>query len=338
MPRSIRSEPYPAGKAKSRILAPLIDRRMVELLDRAVEIDQADARAAGTLSYVSRIFCLTSLPHRDPGERLEWKRQNGAVTLRVRPGLIGMGTPQERYGYPFGVMPRYLLAWMTTEVKQGGPAVQDDGLTLALGGSLHAFLRQIGLDSNGGGRRGNATRLRDQITRLALSSIIVTEGRETKGGQWNARGEQFMFMREVSLWWSDKDTATDTLWPNTIRLSTEWRDSILDSAVPLDTRALGLLQRTRKAGPLALDLYYWLAHRIYTLNHGKRSSVVVPWAHLANQFGGQYRRTRAFKEAATDQLQVVLAAYPAADVTPLPDGLLLKRSALPVAERPVIDV
>ncbi len=30
--------------------------------------------------------------------------------------------------------------------------------------------------------------------------------------------------------------------------------------------------------------------------------------------------------------------YPAADVTPLADGLLLERSALPVAERPVVDV
>jgi len=28
-------------------------------------------------------------------------------------------------------------------------------------------------------------------------------------------------------------------------------------------------------------------------------------------------------------------AYPAADVTPLADGLLLERSALPVAERPI---
>ena len=93
-----------------------------------------------------------------------------------------------------------------------------------------------------------------------------------------------------------------------------------------------------EAGPLALDLYYWLAHRIYTLNYSKRVSVMVPWAHLANQFGGQYQRTRAFKEAAIEQLRVVLVAYPAADVTPLPDGLLLKRSALPVAKRAVIDV
>jgi len=37
-------------------------------------------------------------------------------------------------------MPRYLLAWMTTEVEQAGPAVEDDGLTLNLGGSMRAFL------------------------------------------------------------------------------------------------------------------------------------------------------------------------------------------------------
>ena len=72
-------------------------------------------------------------------------------------------------------MPRYLLAWMTTEVKRGGPAVQDDGLTLDLGGSMRAFLRQIGINSATGGREGSGTRLRDQVTRLATSSITVTD-------------------------------------------------------------------------------------------------------------------------------------------------------------------
>ena len=43
-----------------------------------------------------------------------------------------------------------------------------------------------------------------------------------------------------------------------MRLTEAWRDSINASDVPLDTRALAIIQRA-KAGPLALDLYYWLA-------------------------------------------------------------------------------
>ena len=102
----------------------LIDSRTAELIERAVQIEQEDARAAGTISFVSRIFCQTALPYRDPGNVPSWRRTNGTVTLRLTPGLVTAKDVQQIDAYPFGVMPRYLLAWMTTEVKQGGLAVQ----------------------------------------------------------------------------------------------------------------------------------------------------------------------------------------------------------------------
>jgi hypothetical protein len=326
MPRSTRSEPYPAEPAKSGTQPPLLDAHTVELIDRAVQIEQEDARAAGTISFVSRIFCQVALPYRDPAPALEWWRNNGTLTLRLQPGMTDVGTPTQRSAYPFGVMPRYLLAWMATEVKQGGPAVQDDGLTLDLGGSMRAFLRQIGIGGSQGGPRGSATRLRDQVTRLAYSSITVTETRERSNGQWNHRGRAFGFVDETNLWWSDRDNGTSTLWPNTIRLTPAWRDSIKEAAVPLDTRALAIIQRA-KAGPLALDLYYWLAHRLYTV----RKPTLVPWALLARQFGSQYDRLRAFKAAVVKQLRVISLAYPEAGVTATDDGLLLRPSPTPVA-------
>ena len=93
---------------------------------------------------------------------------------------------------------------------------------------------------------------------------------------------------------------TDTLMPSTMRLTEAWRNSIKASAVPLDTRALAIIQRA-KAGPLALDLYYWLAHRLYTV----RRPIVVPWALLARQFGPQYDRLRDFRAAVVRQLRVI---------------------------------
>jgi len=226
MPRSTRSEPYPAEAAKSGTPAPLIDARTVELIDRAVQIEQEDARAAGTIGFVSRIFCQVALPYRDPGQVAAWERKNGTVTMQLRPRLVGFATPDEHYEYPFGVMPRYLLVWMATEVKQNGAAMQDDGLTLDLGGSMRAFLRQIGINSGSAGRGGSATRLRDQVTRLAMSTITVTDTREHGNGLWNFRAKNFGFVDEMSLWWSDKDRDTGTLWPNTITVTPAWRDSI----------------------------------------------------------------------------------------------------------------
>jgi hypothetical protein len=332
MPQPTRSEPYPAGPANSGVPAPPIDARTAELIERAVQIEQEDARAAGTISFVSRIFCQVALPYRDPGPVQSWRRTNGTVTLRLTPGLVTRKGEQID-AYPFGVMPRYLLAWMTSEIKQGGPAVHSDGFTLNLGGSMRAFLRQIGINSATGGREGSGTRLRDQLTRLATSSITVADTRQHGNGVWNFQAENFGFVREVSLWWSDRDTGTDTLMPSTIRLTEAWRDSIKASAVPLDTRALAIIQRA-KAGPLALDLYYWLAHRLYTV----RGPVVVPWALLARQFGSQYDRLRDFKAAVVRQLRVIALAYPQARVNVTNDGLLLSPSPLPAPRKTVIDV
>ncbi len=332
MPQPTRSGPYPAGPAKSGTPAPLIDARTAELIERAVLIEQEDARAAGTISFVSRIFCQVALPYRDPGPVQSWRRTNGTVTLRLTPGLVTRKGEQTD-AYPFGVMPRYLLAWMTSEIKQGGPAVHDDGLTLSLGGSMRAFLRQIGINSATGGREGSGTRLRDQLTRLATSSITVADTRQHGNGVWNFQAENFGFVREVNLWWSDRDTGTDTLMPSTIRLTEAWRDSIKASAVPLDTRALAIIQRA-KAGPLALDLYYWLAHRLFTV----RGPVVIPWALLARQFGSQYDRVRDFKAAVVRQLRVIALAYPQARVNVTNDGLLLSPSPLPVPRQTAIDL
>ncbi len=147
------------------------------------------------------------------------------------------------------------------------------------------------------------------------------------------QAENFGFVREVNLWWSDRDTGADTLMPSTLRLTKAWRDSIKASAVPLDTRALAVIQKA-KAGPLALDLYYWLAHRLYTV----RRPTVVPWALVARQFGSQYDRLRDFKAAVVRQLRVITLAYPQARVNVTDDGLMLSPSPMPVPHQTVIDV
>lgn len=324
----------------------ILDERTLELFRLGADLDEEDAKSAGALGYVAPLWCLTALPHREPkadrnGEvPREWVRVNGSVTLRLRPGLIGVGTAGERWGYPFGVIPRHLLAWIETEVKRGGDAWHPDSLALDLGRSMNAFLQAIGYQSNGGGRRGNATRLADQITRLAYADVVVTDTREGRNGTWNHHGEHFSFISGVNLWWSDRHDG-NALFPSAIRLTAEYAASIRHLAVPIDLRALRNLQHAN-AGALAIDLYYWLVRRIFTLNAGRRSSALVTWHQLAAQTGGQYASVRDFKKAVLGRparpgagaLQtMLLAAYPAADVRVTDTGLLVKRSALPVANR-----
>lgn len=87
-----------------------------------------------------------------------------------------------------------------------------------------------------------------------------------------------------------------------------------------------------KAGPLALDLYTWLAHRFYSLCR----TTTVPWVLLSEQFGSQYAQTRQFKARIIKTLPVVRLAYLEANVAPSLDGLILKPSPFPVSRNTVL--
>ena len=97
-----------------------------------------------------------------------WTRTNGNLTLGIQQGY-DLKT-SEPIGYPFGSIPRLLLFWITTE------AVQTKRRKLELGNSLSSFMRQLGLDSNTGrGKRGDATRLREQMRRAIPEADLHTE-------------------------------------------------------------------------------------------------------------------------------------------------------------------
>jgi hypothetical protein len=254
--------------------------------------------------------------------------------MRLYPGVADPGKPTERAAYPYGVLPRYLLIFITTAVARNDDSVLlDDGLTIDLGSSMRSFLRQLGLASTGG-KYGSIGRLRDQVTRLATSQISIISTREMGDGAWNFRSKNFGMIDEADLWWSDRDYDRNTLWPSTITISPAFRDSIKASAVPVDTRGLALIQGA-KGGALAVDLYVWAAHRFYSL----RRATTIPWALLAEQFGSQYSKVSDFKASVIKALPVVLLAYPEAKIAPSPDGLVLRPSPLPVApsKRSVIE-
>jgi len=69
-------------------------------------LESEDTLTAGALGFMPRLFVLTTLPHSRPdSHRIE--RVNGRHSLR-------MSAPR-RVGLPYGVYPRLLLAYLTTE-------------------------------------------------------------------------------------------------------------------------------------------------------------------------------------------------------------------------------
>jgi hypothetical protein len=111
------------------------------------------------------------------------------------------------------------------------------------------------------------------------------------------------------------------LWRSVISLNRRFYEEIINRPVPLDLRVLKVLSRERS--PLAIDIYTWLTYRMSYL----RRPCVVPWKLLQLQFGGDYSRTRDFKDKFIDRLKLVKTVYPRVDIEPGEVGLALRPSA-----------
>ena len=92
------------------------------------------------LGFMARLMALCSLPRTNPGDRLQYKRQNGPFKLIM--------TATGDHKLPFGNFPRLILAWVCTE------AVRTQNRALILGPSLAKFMKTLGVYSSGGGKCG----------------------------------------------------------------------------------------------------------------------------------------------------------------------------------------
>ena len=187
------------------------------------------------LGFMARMMALCSLPRTNPGNRKEYKRVNGPLTL------IMLSSSKTKL--PYGNLPRLLLAWVCTE------AVQTQSRELVLGSSLSEFMRKLGMAPLGGGSRGERTRLRNQIDRLFNANVRLTYE--------NEHGKQFIASNIADrgeLWWDSKRPNERVLWESKIYLGEAFFHEIINHPVPLDMNTLKALKRCS----LGLDLYLWL--------------------------------------------------------------------------------
>ena len=188
-------------------------------------MEAEDARSAGALGFMARIFVQATLPHTRPLAH-EFERVNGRYSLHlVAPPSIGL---------PFGSYPRLVLAWLTTEaVRKKSPEIQ-------LGPTFSDFMYRLGLTPVTG-KRGTVPRLRDQLHRLFSTTIRWTYTEESHG---RASGRGYVIAGEHELWWSPRDPAQQPLWRSRVVVGQEFFDEITRSAIPIDLRAVRLLKRS----------------------------------------------------------------------------------------------
>ncbi len=237
-----RQRPDPERLDQSALFGavPKVSSRHLELAAVAAEAYQQEVRdvvAAGALGFYARLFVQAGMPHTDPG-----------VPQQRRPDPTMMAPPI--VGLPYGSLPRLLLTWLTTE------AVCTKQRRLMIGNTLRAFVGQLGLDPSGG-RRGDITRLRNQMRRLFASSIsCVYDG--PSAGPWPTSTSPI----GPSCGGPEQPDQLD-LWDSTVTLGERFYEEIVRRPGPIDTRAL----RALTCSPLAIDLYV----RLNTACHTSRS-------------------------------------------------------------------
>jgi len=260
-----------------------ITRHKRQIIDAAAVIRERWPDASD-LAFMAKHLVQVTLPHRDPGDVPFWSRTNGDLTLVIARTQIDQDTNQ-LIGYPYGTIPRLLLYWITRE------AVRSKGRHLELGGSLSEFMREVGLNPNNGtGKRSDAHRLREQMTRLFASSISFQYGKMSG----NRAGKCWLNMpvsRGGQLWWDPKDPSQGNLWESWIELGEDFFNAITAAPVPMDTRALRVLNNS----PLALDLYAWATYKAYSVTL-KGQPQFISYSDFMAQLGTDYADPKNFKK------------------------------------------
>jgi len=107
---------------------------------------------------------------------------------------------------------------------------------LELGDTLTSFMRELGLNpATGGGIRGDAKRLRNQMQRLFSASISF---------DYSVEGHQKWINMEVTsegeLWWDPKHPEQINLFSSWVKLGEKFYDAITKYPIPLDLLYLSL--------------------------------------------------------------------------------------------------
>lgn len=304
------------GVSETRVLTPVEQR----LFDRAIEIFDGDSTQS---LFQHTVLCQTYLPYREPKVR-EWTRKNGKVSLHIQAGAIYQPRTESwlQVGLPYGPKARLLLAHLNTRAlraKSREIPIEE--------GSFTAFVRsmQNPLSDSPVAPNGRELRAyREQLLRWSAAKVtLATAISPTRSVQQN---REIIDAASVTLRTDDNERQT-LLWPDTIRLTDAYWQSLQQHAVPLDARALAALSHNA----LALDVYHWLAQRLYRIPSGEEA--VLPRAAVYDQFGQGYGRLRDFWRVFEDVLRLVLSQYRTAKVFTSEKGFHMRQSQPPVASR-----
>ncbi len=287
----------------------MLNKRELNFIDARLGLELDELQVACPTAYLPPFLLQATLPHAKP-KGTHFERGSSRLKLSI--------VANAKFGLPYGMMPRLLLAWICTE------ACRTQSQHLDLGKAQSHFLKQLKLPSDG--RYIKA--LHTQILALLWSQISVAVS-----GSGSLSFENLYIAKNKNDFLNSAHPDGRFLWNSSLRLSDEFYDVLIKSAVPLKIEALHALRQS----PMAMDLYAWLVYRIFRLNAGVRMNARpftnIPWQDLMCQFGSHYpdsaQGIRNFKFNFLIRLKEALVFYPEAReyVEENPKHLVLRAGA-----------
>jgi hypothetical protein len=307
---------------------------MREAINAHLAIESEDAKSAGAIGFMARALVIATMPYKDPKSD-SFTRVNGDFKLRILAGYEG--------GIPFGIYPRLLMSWVSTE------AVRNQSPIIELGDSMRLFLRDVlQVRTSTGGKRGSGTRVTEQIKRLfgslitaemaatdtrkgyRLRNVLIADGLDIDDDEGAALDAESSIDDEGQILWTPQVKETAGTWKSKVHLSHAFFKECVENPVPFDLRAYGALRDS----PLAMDVYTWMTYR---MSYTTRKTRPMPWLSLMGQFGSNYndpdmgQNVRNFKKALLPALALVKTVYPEANIEVNKSGLVLLPSRPHVA-------
>jgi hypothetical protein len=282
------------------------------LIPRLIEAgQQIEENPEDAIQYQHGLFCQLSLP-RSKTDALRYERSYRRASVIIKAGELWNGREFVQQTLPYGAMPRLILAHINTE------AVQRRTRFIDLEGSAARFMEKIGVRNNG----TDFHTFKRQMKAVSAAEFVL--------GYTDELGRAAtMAARAVKTFkgWTTTDERQGHLWPAELELSADYYDDLLRHAVPFDARAAAAL----KHSAMALDAYFFLSKRLYTLERPVR----VAYAHFHEQFGQEYKSVKDFSREWRKAIVTAKFVYPMADIKPTKGGWILSPSPPPISgEKP----
>lgn len=276
----------------------------------ALDISELDP---DNVAYLHALLCQVGLPRRKTDARF-FERVSGNAGVRIEAGSVLRRRGWVPAPLPHGTRPRIVMMHLCAE------AVRTQSREIDIGHSLNDFLVKLGIDNNG----PSYARFKNQMEALAVCRMQLGYATDERSLIINTQP-----VSEFEAW-VQNDHGSLGLWPGYLKLSSDFYETLLAHAVPLDPRAISALQ----GSALALDVYAWLAHRLCRIR--KDAGVPLYWKNLRDQFGQEYKSPRDFKKEFLGALGNALAVYPDAKVEKVKGGLRLFPSPAPIKKKSVV--